>query len=59
MPPEQFGGRCVAASDLYSLSATLIFLITGLHPTELSQKDLQIQFRQTAKFSEEFDDWLE
>ena len=59
MPPEQFGGRCVAASDLYSLGATLIFLVTGLHPTELPQKDLQIQFRQTANFSEEFADWLE
>lgn len=59
MPPEQFGGRCVAASDLYSLGATLIFLVTGLHPTELPQKDLQIQFRQTANFSEQFADWLE
>ena len=59
MPPEQFGGRCVAASDLYSLGATLIFLVTGLHPTELPQKDLQIQFRQTANFTEEFADWLE
>jgi serine/threonine protein kinase len=59
MPPEQFGGRCVEASDLYSLGATLIFLITGLHPTELPQKNLQIQFRQTANFSEEFADWLE
>lgn len=59
MPPEQFGGRCVEASDLFSLGATLIFLITGLHPTELPQKDLQIQFRQTANFSEEFADWLE
>ncbi len=59
MPPEQFGGRCVAASDLYSLGATLIFLVTGLHPTELPQKDLQIQFRQTANFSEDFANWLE
>ena len=59
MPPEQFGGRCVEASDLYSLGATLIFLITGLHPTEFPQKDLQIQFRQTANFSEQFADWLE
>jgi hypothetical protein len=30
-----------------------------LHPTELPQKNLQIQFRQTANFSEEFADWLE
>ncbi len=59
MPPEQFGGRCVPASDLYSLGATLIYLVTGLHPTELPQKDLQIQFRQSSNLSEEFADWLE
>ncbi|HBE34384.1 MAG TPA: serine/threonine protein kinase, partial [Cyanobacteria bacterium UBA11368] len=27
MPPEQFGGRAVPASDLYSLGATLIYLV--------------------------------
>ncbi|MDJ0620764.1 MAG: serine/threonine-protein kinase [Calothrix sp. MO_192.B10] len=59
MPPEQFGGRCVPASDLYSLGATLIYLVTGLHPTELPQKDLQIQFRQSCNLSEEFANWLE
>ncbi|MGL5059665.1 MAG: serine/threonine protein kinase [Microcoleus sp.] len=30
MPPEQFGGRTVLASDLYSLGATLIYLVTGM-----------------------------
>ncbi|MGD1896539.1 MAG: serine/threonine protein kinase [Phormidesmis sp.] len=35
MPPEQFGGRAVPASDLYSLGATLIYLITGQHPADL------------------------
>ncbi|WP_445242518.1 serine/threonine protein kinase [Microcoleus vaginatus] len=44
MAPEQFGGRSVPASDLYGLGATLIYLVTGLHPTELSQQDLRIQF---------------
>ncbi|WP_333356323.1 serine/threonine-protein kinase [Microcoleus sp. B3-A4] len=29
MPPEQFGGRNVPASDIYSLGATLIYLATG------------------------------
>jgi serine/threonine protein kinase len=29
MPFEQFGGQCVAASDLYSLGATLVYLLTG------------------------------
>lgn len=59
MPPEQFGGRAVPASDLYSLGATLIFLATGRHPTELSEDGLQIQFRQAAHLSPSFADWLE
>lgn len=59
MPPEQFGGRATPASDLYSLGATLIFLATGMHPTELPQKDFQIQFRSFSHLSEEFTDWLE
>ena len=48
MAPEQFGGRSVLASDLYGLGATLIYLVTGLHPTELPQQDLRIQFADRA-----------
>jgi serine/threonine protein kinase len=59
MPPEQFGGRTTPAADLYSLGATLIFLVTGLHPTELPQKDLKIQFRELTNLSAGFTDWLE
>ena len=59
MPPEQFGGRAVPASDLYSLGATLIYLITGLHPTELPQKDFRIQFQQVANIEHNFADWLQ
>ncbi|WP_199333696.1 serine/threonine-protein kinase [Oculatella sp. FACHB-28] len=58
MPPEQFGGRAVPASDLYSLGATLIFLVTGRRPTELSEDGLQIQFRQATRLSSNFTDWL-
>jgi hypothetical protein len=59
MPPEQFGGRATPASDLYSLGATLIYLITGRHPTELPQKDGRIQFQQVANLEATFRDWLE
>jgi serine/threonine protein kinase len=44
MPPEQFGGRTNPASDLYSLGATLIYLMMGIHPANLSTKDGKIQF---------------
>ncbi|MEH2322840.1 MAG: serine/threonine-protein kinase [Nostoc sp.] len=58
MPPEQFGGRTVAASDLYSLGATLIYLMTGNHPADLPQKDFRIQFEQAANVSPSFSNWL-
>ena len=58
MPPEQFGSRTVPASDLYSLGATLIALVTGTHPADLPQKDGQIQFEQAVNLSPAFADWL-
>ena len=58
MPPEQFGGRTVCASDLYSLGATLIYLLTGTHPADLPQKDFRIQFEQAANLSQGFSEWL-
>jgi serine/threonine protein kinase len=45
MPPEQFGGRTVPASDLYGLGTTLLFLLTGTNPAELPQKNFRIQFQ--------------
>ena len=60
MAAEQFGGRSVPASDLYGLGATLIYLVTGLHPTELSQQDLKIKFRDRAgHLNPNLIDWLE
>ena len=60
MAPEQFGGRSVPASDLYGLGATLIYLVTGLHPAELPQQDLRIQFAERAgQVNPNLIDWLE
>jgi serine/threonine protein kinase len=58
MPLEQFGGRTVPASDLYSLGATSIYLVTGTHPADLPQKDFRMQFEDTANISPTFADWL-
>lgn len=57
MPPEQFGDRTLPASDLYSLGATLIYLVTGTHPADLPHKDGSIQFEQIA-LSPTFANWL-
>ena len=59
MPPEQFGGRAVPASDLYGLGATLIYLVTGVHPAELPQEDLRINFEPKIALSSDFVDWLQ
>ena len=58
MPPEQFGGRTVTASDLYSLGATLIYLLTGTHPADLPQKDFCIQFEELVNVSPGLASWL-
>lgn len=56
--PEQFGGRAVPASDLYSLGATLIYLATGKHPADLPQHMGRIQFEAVAQLSSTFCQWL-
>jgi serine/threonine protein kinase len=59
MPPEQFGGRAVPASDFYSLGATLIYLATGQHPSELPQQAMRLQFEPFARhLSPGFRHWL-
>lgn len=59
MPPEQFGDRCVPASDLYSLGATLIYLITGIQPADLPQQEGKIQFETGIVLSQELIAWLQ
>lgn len=57
IPLEQFGGQTTFASDLYSLGMTLIYLLTGTHPSELQQVNGQVKF--TAEISSKFKRWLE
>lgn len=57
--PEQFRGQVVPASDLYSLGATLLFLLTHKLPDEFPLKRMKIDFRSQAKISDELADWLD
>ena len=59
MPPEQFGGKATPKSDLYSLGATLVYLITSKYPTELQQSDLRLEFRDITNLEPAFANWLE
>lgn len=59
MPPEQFGGRAVPASDLYSLGATLIYLVTGVHPADLPQEELRLEFASLSQLSPALTYWLQ
>jgi serine/threonine protein kinase len=58
MPPEQFGGRTVPASDLYGLGTTLLFLLTGANPGDLPQKGLQLQFQEYVQIDQPLKQWL-
>jgi serine/threonine protein kinase len=58
MPPEQFSGRAIAASDLYSLGATLITAITGIHPSSLPRQGVRVDFEQLLPLNPAFADWL-
>lgn len=59
MPPEQFRGKAVAATDLYALGATILFLLTGRSPADLPEVRFKINFRDSVNISEHFADWLD
>ena len=59
MAPEQFRGKAVSATDLYSVGATLLYLLTHRSPAELPQDTLKLDFRNSVAISESFADWLE
>jgi serine/threonine protein kinase len=61
MPPEQFYGKASAASDLYSLGATLIYLVTGKQPSELLQNEEEfgLKIPEHSNLNANFAAWLQ
>ncbi|UJB68477.1 serine/threonine protein kinase [Acaryochloris sp. 'Moss Beach'] len=58
MAPEHFLGKAVPATDLYSLGATLLFLLTHCSPVDLPRNGLKIGFRSVIKLEPAFANWL-
>ena len=44
MPPEQLMGKPVPQSDIYALAAVAVYLITGISPAEMPNKDFHLIF---------------
>ncbi|WP_017306379.1 serine/threonine protein kinase [Spirulina subsalsa] len=59
IPPEQYQGKSYPTSDLYSLGATLVFLITGRSPDNLPHKGFKLNFRPYTNLSPHLTHWLE
>ncbi|ABW29301.1 serine/threonine protein kinase [Acaryochloris marina] len=59
MAPEHFQGKAVPATDLYSLGATLLALLTHCSPAELPRKRLKIDFRSVVRLDPAFANWLD
>ena len=59
MPPEQFGGKALPASDLYALGATIVHLASAKHPADLPQQELQLCFEKYVGLSPQFQKWLQ
>lgn len=59
MAPEQFAGHATPSSDLYSLGATLVHILSGIFPGNLPQSYLKLDFKSYIQVSEPLEAWLD
>ena len=52
MPQEQLFGKVAPQTDIYSLGVTMIYLITGKHPSEMQVKKGKLDFHSFAGIPE-------
>ncbi len=57
--PEQWTSKAIPATDLYSLAASLLYLLTHRNPGDLSSDGLRIEFRERVSISIGLTNWLE
>ena len=57
-PIEQFWGRAVPASDLYALGATLIHLLTGISPDNLTKEENRLHLLKGITIKHTFRKWV-
>ncbi|MFC1849006.1 protein kinase [candidate division CSSED10-310 bacterium] len=54
MPLEQFEGRAVPSSDIYSLGATMIFLLSHKEPWHMEKEGMRLDFHPHVTISKSF-----
>ena len=52
--PEQMMGRAIPASDMYGLGATLVQVVSGVHPSDLPSTGMRIDFEDSVNVSPGF-----
>lgn len=57
--PEQLAGRTVAASDLYALGATVVHLLSHVHPSDLPMSRMRLQFEEVVEGPQELMSFLD
>lgn len=59
MAPEQFTGRSLLATDLYSLGATIVHVASHRHPAQMPCEGLALKFQSLVQLSKPFTRFLE
>jgi serine/threonine protein kinase len=57
LSPEQFRNQAVPSSDLYSVGATLLFLLSGRDPSSIAQERMRLKWRDVLSLDRSDTKW--